>query len=61
MVYRATLMFLVSDKLSWDWKNLFESLMALVVPVVRQFRKESKIFEEFVIHNISKARLMQII
>lgn len=35
MVYRATLMFLISDKLSWEWKSLFEGLLTIVIPAMK--------------------------
>lgn len=34
MFYRVALMFMVSDKLSWDWKKIFESLMLSFVPLL---------------------------
>lgn len=56
MVYRSVLILLISDKLSWDWRMLFESLMKTIKPVLQKFRKETKMFEEFLILNVSKAR-----
>jgi hypothetical protein len=52
-------MLLNNEKLSWEWNQVLEKILKLVNDVYKKLRKDTKIFEDFVVETFTTQRIMQ--
>ncbi|CDW90384.1 hect e3 ubiquitin [Stylonychia lemnae] len=61
MVFRSLLMIMINDKIQWEWSSIFESIIKQMATLIKQYRKDFKLFESFLVVNLSRANFQQLV